>query len=103
MTVNGPITAGKDFNFYRKVVVTSSSYNSDCDVNIAIKGMKGFILCTYGAGTVEFNFNGSTTTHGELKPSSPTEKLQFDNRRVDKIWFKLTSGVSATILVFAWA
>lgn len=97
----GPITNGKDFNFYQRMVVSSGTFQSNADVVFNFRGQEGLLLINEGTGVVEVSFNG-TTVHARLDSSNAaTNKMQFDHRRVSRIWLRTTSG-TPTIQVQAW-
>lgn len=96
-----PITQGKDFNFWTEKTVTSSSYTTDPDVVFNFRGQRGFSLFIQGGGTVEYSFNGNVA-HGKLVLGSLRAFVQFDNRRVSKIWLRVVSGGTATVWVESW-
>ncbi len=98
----GPITVGKDYNYFEKVTVASASFNSEPDSFFNIKGQQSFSLVNEGTGVIEYSYNG-TTLHGDMTPSSPTAAIFFDNRRVSKIWFRLKSGAASVVRVEAWS
>jgi hypothetical protein len=103
----GKITNGVDFNYFKRIVVTSTEFGSASDDYAAdaflnIKGgIKVLTLVNEGANTIEYSFNGNTI-HGDLIPNTPTAALSFDNRTVSKIWFRVTAAGPSTIRVEAW-
>jgi len=101
MTVSGPITNGKDFNFFDIIAVSNTSFSSDASVVINIKRQRGLMLTNYGTDIVTYSFNG-TTEHGDMRFNTPSAHLVFENRPITKIWFKVASG-SANVRVEAWA
>ncbi len=96
----GPITQGKDFNFYQEVTVTNASFPHDADVEFNFRGQQSFSLVIESGTRVEYSFNGNTL-HGSLVAGTATEAIMFDNRRVSRIWFRTTS--TSTVRVEAWA
>lgn len=99
----GPITQGKDFNFFQKVTVSSANFNASADVAINIRNQAGLILSNETTGSVvEYSFNGNTL-HGDLTFGQGSQTIKFDNRRVNFIWLRLKSGGTATVRVEAWA
>lgn len=104
----GYINNGKDYNFFEKVDVNTSTFGGD-----SIDGYQPDMFITFvtqtimmlneGSGIVEYSFNGNTV-HGELDSSKASAALSFDNRIVSKIWFRIKSGSSGpiTISVHAW-
>jgi hypothetical protein len=106
----GKITHGRDFNFYQKVQVVSTSFGGNTvdgqqpDVVITFTTQSVMFLNENTTGTVEYSFNGSTV-HGELDPTLPSRAMTFDNRTVSCIWFRVKSGSTGpiTVRVDAWA
>lgn len=94
------ISLGHDFNFYQKVSVTASgSFNSNYDAIITFSTQQvNFSL--ESTGVIEYSFNGNTV-HGQMDSTKNSANLQFPNRVVSKIWFRLVSG-TGTVRVEAW-
>ena len=86
-----------DYNFFKKIDVSSSSFNEDYDMIITFT-TQGIFFLNEGSGVVEYSFNG-TTVHGELDSSNLTKFLSFDNRVVSTIWFRVKIGSSGTIKI----
>lgn len=106
----GKKTQGKDFNFFKKLEVSNTTfgvaadgYESDVSITFSTQGL--FLLNEETAAdkVVEYSFNGNTV-HGELDPTLPSRGLMFDNRVVCPIWFRVKSGSTGpiTIRVEAW-
>lgn len=93
-------TQGKDFNYFKKVDVASSSFQDNPEIVINIRGISSFSLVNEGDAVVEYSFNGETV-HGDLTPDTPTEAIFFDNRPVSYIWFR-TATPGQTVRVEAW-
>lgn len=98
----GPIVNGKDFNFFLRVTVGAASFPTEAQVVFNFRGQQGFTLMNEGSSVIEYSFNG-TTLHGDMDSSKDSKTLKFDNRRVNKIWFRLKSGSSSEVRVEAWA
>jgi hypothetical protein len=100
----GPNIKGRDFNFYQKVSVTSSTFTNIPDIKITFTTQTVMFLNENTTGVVEYSFNGNTV-HGELDPSLPSKGMSFDNRIISSIWFRVKSGSSGpiTVRVDAWA
>lgn len=96
------ISQGKDFNFFAEKTISSAIYTADPDVIFNFRGQAGFNLFIQSGGTVEYSFNGNVA-HGKLILSSSRAFLQFEDRRVSKIWFRVVSGGNAVVMVEAWA
>ncbi len=95
------VTNGRDFNFFKKVTVSSATFQDQCDTIITFPTQTITFLLD-GTGVVEYSFNGNTT-HGDMDSTKSTKDLKFENRRVSKIWFKLISGGPVSVRVEAWA
>lgn len=96
----GPITNGRDFNFFKKVPVSRSLFSSDCDALITFTS-ENISLFNEGTGVIQFSFNGNTI-HGELNPNTGTSNLTITNSNsISKIWFKLFSGPSSNVRIQA--
>lgn len=113
MAVPGPIVQGKDFNYYNKITVTSTSFPSEPQVIFPFV-TQSIIILNEGSGStnvVEYSFNGTPDNvnyrgcHGELDPTLPSRGLVFDSRTVSAIWFRLKTGSSGSVSVRveAWA
>lgn len=96
-----PIVNGKDFNIFKKVAVTATDFTSVPQVTINMRGQDGLLMILESGDPVEYSFNGNTV-HGDMTANTPTEKLQFDHRRISHVWFR-TTGTSSNIWVNAWA
>lgn len=93
----GAITYGFDHNFFQKVSVTATSFNSNADLFIPFV-TQGVMLLNLGSGVVEISLNGQTV-HMELNSANASAGLTFDNRVVSKMWFRVQSGSSGPIVV----
>lgn len=104
-------TQGYDFNFFKKVAVSATTfgggsvdgYQPDMIITFSTAGV---IFNTEGTSTntVEYSFNG-TTVHGELVPGTNRATLTFLGRTISMIWFRVKTGSSGpiTVSVEAWA
>ena len=103
MAINeGPITQGKDYNFWERFTITNTAFDNDANVLFRFRsGPKTIILTLEGATAVQYSFNGSTI-HGELITSTDRAQMIFNNRPASKIWFKVAAG-SGGVTVEAWA
>lgn len=93
---------GHDRNFYKEVSVSSATFTAAEDVLINIKGVSHLLIENYGAGIVEYSFNG-IVLHGRVGAAvgaAPTVKA-FEGRSVAKIWFRAVSGTN-TVRVESW-
>ena len=95
----GPITYGRDFNFFKNVTPGSSTlgtFTFDCDVVITFPSytVTFWMGSGLGAGTIQYSFNGNTV-HGTIDSTGSTApaSLTFENRQLSKIWFSGTGVV----------
>jgi hypothetical protein len=99
-----PITWGRDFNFFQKLVVTASSFNTNCDMVITFPTdtVTFQLEAGTGVGAIQYSFNGNTV-HGDLSVGTTglitSNNLVFRDRIISKIWFK----GAGTVRVEAWA
>lgn len=104
----GKTTFGRDFNYYKRVTVSSASfehndgYSPDAICTIANQGFILAIETTTSPGVIAYSFNG-TTEHGRLIPSTDRAVIKFENRVVSKIWFRLVSGGTTDVSIEAWS
>lgn len=97
----GKKTQGKDFNFFQRVDVASSTFGNNPDIIIPFSN-NGIMFLNEGTGVVEVSFNGNTV-HTELNSADSSAGLVFDNRAVSLVWFRLKSGTPPiSIRVEAW-
>jgi hypothetical protein len=103
--MNYKILNGKDFNYFKKPIITSTTFkpnNEEPDILFNIKYLVSFSMVNEGNAKVEYSFNG-TTVHGDMIPGTATSTITFDNRRVSAIWFRVPDGGSVTVRVEAWS
>lgn len=93
------IDYGRDFNFYTKLSITSSTFGANCDITITFPTYT-IKFDLESTGVVQYSFNGNTV-HGEMDSTQASKSLLFENRVASKIWFKLVSG-TGTVRVEAW-
>lgn len=95
----GPITYGRDFNFFKNVTPTvaiNAAFNFDADVCITFPTYTVTFMVT--GGPVQYSFNGNTV-HGDMAVSPAlNSSLIFENRQIAKIWFRGTG----TVRIEAW-
>lgn len=107
MVTIGAKTQGFDYNFFQKLSVSNTTFNTNADMFILFS-TQGIYLENEGStgsttSVVEYSFNGNTV-HGELDPSLPSRSLMFERRTVAAIWFRVKAGSSGpiTVRVDAW-
>jgi len=101
---------GKDYNFFEKFSITTSSFGGDTvdgyqpDTVIPFSTQGVLFLNESTSDIVEVSFNGRTV-HLELDPTTISKAISFDNRVISTIWFRVKSGSSGpiTVSVQAWA
>lgn len=97
-----PITAGKDFNQYNTLTINSSSFPYEADIAVLFRHIQGFNLFLQSGGPIYYSFNGNTI-HGQLIASTSRQFLQFDNRVIPGVWFKVANGGTNGVIHFeAW-
>lgn len=94
---------GRDFNFYKKIIVENFDFDEECNAIITFPTQTVMMLLENNIGVVEYSFNGNTV-HGELNSALPSRAISFDNRKITKMWFRLRSGSTGplTVRVDAW-
>lgn len=93
-------TLGKDFNFFKKLDVTWTSFNETSDVTIPFPA-RVLTIHNEGSGStnaIEYSFNGNTV-HGDMIPGKSSATLSFEDRPFSGIWFRIKSGSSGTITI----
>ena len=93
----GPITVGKDFNFYQEITVSGvTEFPTEPQAVMGFRGQRRILfVCT--SGSVEFSFNQGIL-HGAMNASNASNQLNFGPRQQDKIWIRGTG----TIQIHAW-
>ena len=80
------IDYGRDFNFFKKMLISSVTFGTNCDVIIPFSSYS-VIFHLEGLGNVQYSFNGYTI-HGDMIDGYASETMTFTNRTISKIWFK---------------
>lgn len=93
----GKRTQGRDFNFFKRVSVTSTEFQDSPDAIITFP-THGVIFLNEGTGVVEVSFNGNTV-HTELNSADASKGIAFDNRNVSTVWLRVKSGSTGPISV----
>ena len=96
----GPVTLGRDFNFFEKPVISVTDFPEEPQIVIRFKGPQHLTFMLESGSAVEYSFNG-TTVHGDMTTSTSSATLDFLTRSNKKIWFRVASG-SSTVRVEAW-
>lgn len=87
-------------NFFKKLYVTTTNFEDTVVVWDFIS--TGLMLLNLGAVAIEYSFDG-TNVCGDMEPDKSSEGLVFDNRKEDKIYFRLSEvGPSSIVRVEAW-
>ena len=84
----GPNTKGRDFNFFKRLTVVSTSFSSEPDVFINSGEFQSLSLILGGTVPIWFSYNGNTI-HGDMEPNSITSCLSLTDASANKLWFKL--------------
>lgn len=92
------MTTRKDRFLFEKVIVSSAIFQAEPDLNLDLIDNQSILFVNQNGGAVEVSFDGSTV-HAELNLNIGTGSLTIDKFIFNKIWFRLSSGVSTTILV----
>ncbi len=100
--MTGPIVQGKDFNYFRRLTISSTTFLESSDVEFSFRGNPSFTLINESTDTIEYSFNGNTL-HGDLVGGTPSATLVSNNRGVSKIWFRVPNGDPVDIRVEATA
>ncbi len=96
----GPITTGKDFNYFQEISVTDTTFPSEPQVKITFRGPQKLRFILESGTNVEYSFNGDNgKIHGNLKTAISND-LYFDTRNNKFIWFRCSA--SATVRIEAW-
>lgn len=98
--MTGPITQGKDYNYFSRLTISSATFSNDPNCQFAFRGNPSFSLINDGAGIIEYSFNGNTV-HGDLVPNTPYAAMVFNLKGVNQIWFRLKSGSASDVRVEA--
>lgn len=84
----GPITYGRDFNFFANVAptsVTAGVFNFAADVCITFPSYTvTFILQDGYAGSIQYSFNG-TTVHGDMNNFAGSQTASLSPSRTDRL------------------
>jgi hypothetical protein len=92
----------KDINFFKKYHVSSTSFDISASWNFISIGIALMVESDNPADVVQYSFDGKTV-HGDMTPLRPSEAIIFDNRFVNKIWFRrVTPGDPVLVRVEAW-
>jgi hypothetical protein len=111
---------GRSYDYFNKIPVTWSAFgggnngNPDIFIPFSTDTVQFTNLTTdgytqvagggalYNTAVIEYSLNG-TTVHGELGSGYHNTFLEFKNRVVGLVWFRIQSGSgNATISVQAW-
>lgn len=96
-----PIEYGRDYNFFNKITVVATTFNTACDVLITFPTQTvTLFLEGTGAQRIEYSFNGNTV-HGDMTIGQASASLTFENRVISKIWFQAVSG-EPVVRIEAW-
>lgn len=81
----------------------TDGYGPDLIIPFTTVGLSFINEGSTTSNSVEYSFDG-TTVHGDLVPTKPSASLEFKNRTVSLIWFRLKTGSTGpvTVRVEAW-
>jgi len=80
------------WDYFNEITVTETSFPSSAQVDFNFHTV-GFNLINQGSEIIEYSFDG-TNVHGQLDASGDTVEADFISRIVNKIWFRVSSGIS---------
>jgi hypothetical protein len=95
----GPITTGKDFNYYSSLVISGAAFPDSPQAQISFRGPQKLRFDLTAGTTLEYSFNGNTV-HGNMTVATNTATLDFHVRNNKFIWFRSSGG--ATVRVEAY-
>jgi len=94
-------TEGYKYNQFELLTVADTVFPEFAQFGIHIPFQRGLLLINYGPGIAEYSFDG-ISVHGDMRPGTPSEKLNFSVVRVfSGIWFQ--SAGSPEIRIEAWS
>jgi len=106
------IRNGRNFNFFKRKTITftstsefgdmSDGYQPDFIIDFPCQSV--IMINESTSGVLEFSLNGFYVA-GELDPSNLSKGMVFDNRSMNKIWFRVKQGSTGpiSVRVEAWA
>jgi hypothetical protein len=115
----GPVIIGRDWSYFNKISVNTSTFGgnnvaSQPDIIIPFAPQEvRFLNLQINSGStfpssptsvVEYSFTGNQL-HGECGSNANNVYLQFRNRVISCIWFRVQSGSSGPVLISieAWS
>ena len=100
---SGKLLRRKSNNFFHKFHVSTTDFDDHTvawDFNS--QGFSIMVESVNDTDVVQYSFDGSTV-HGDLTPGFSSQSLVFDERRANRIWFRLeTEGDPVLVRVEAW-
>ncbi len=90
--------ARKERFLFQKFTILSSTFDVEPDVVFDIIEYDSLLFINESNAIVEISFDG-TSVHGELNSTLGIKSLLVNYSNINKIWFRLVAGVSATILI----
>jgi hypothetical protein len=90
--------ARKERFLFQKFTILSSTFDVEPDVVFDIIEYNSLLFINESNAIVEISFDG-TNVHGELNSTLGIKSLLVNYSNINKIWFRLVAGVSATILI----
>lgn len=97
------MTRYKDINFFHKLDISTTNFEDGAvSWNFQSVGIALLVESSDATDIIEYSFD-STTVHGDLSPTLPSQGIIFDNRSQSKVWFRRkTAGAAVTVRVEAW-
>lgn len=98
----GSLKRRRDINFFNKYRVSSTSFEVVASWNFISIGIALMVESNNSADVIQYSFDGETV-HGDMTPLMPSEAIIFDNRFVNKVWFRrATPGEPVLVRVESW-
>ena len=95
----GPINYGKKYNYFNKLSVNISDGYFPTNCQCLIEFMTQTVTFQLEAGgPLEYSFDGINLC-GDMTDGYASDNLTFENRVINKIWFRGTG----TVRIEAWA
>lgn len=92
----------KDNNFFTTLTVSTDSFDVLAQWNFNSVGLALAVYSNDPTDIIEYSFDGKSV-HGDMRPTFPSEAIIFDNRYVNKVWFRRrTAGTAVEVRVESW-
>jgi hypothetical protein len=99
-----PSKSKNTYNLFQRVTINSSSFSATSDITVPFKSSNSNWKFQFeGSGTIEYSFDG-VNVHGDMDSTQASKSLDFLNRHVSAVWFRLKSASGGVVVrVEAWA